>query len=173
MKTTLASLILLGIVALNAIAQDTSQWGLPEGAKARLDIGGGSIFEVEYSPDGTRLAVTSSTGVWLFDSHTGDRIPLMKNGNSSIAYWVAFSPDGSMIATAADGIICFLDAVTRVMERSLSSKFRYVRHITFSPDGRTIAGASGEFVRLWDVATGKLKFSRGGCGACWGHKHCF
>ena len=39
----------------NAPAQDYTQWGLPEGAIAR--IGKGSITDIAYSPDGSRLAV--------------------------------------------------------------------------------------------------------------------
>ena len=64
MKTTFSSLILLAVVSLNTIAQDTFQWGLPEGAKARLDISGDSIYDVKNSPDGTRLAAASGNGVF-------------------------------------------------------------------------------------------------------------
>ena len=35
----------------SSFAQDYTQWGLPEGAKAR--IGKGSINDMRYSPDGT------------------------------------------------------------------------------------------------------------------------
>ena len=42
---------------------DSTEWKLPEGAKARL--GKGEIDEIAYSPDGTQLAVRSSIGIWL------------------------------------------------------------------------------------------------------------
>ena len=80
MKTVFTSLILFTIVSLHTVAQDTSKWGLPEGAKARL--GKGKIYEVKYSPDGTRLAVGCSSGVWLYDSVTGDPVALIRSGNS-------------------------------------------------------------------------------------------
>ena len=35
MKTTVTLLILLNLLSLNTFAQDYTQWGLPEGAKAR------------------------------------------------------------------------------------------------------------------------------------------
>ena len=38
----------------SSFAQEYTQWGLPEGAKAR--IGKGTINEIAYSPDGTQLA---------------------------------------------------------------------------------------------------------------------
>ena len=103
MKTALSSLILYSIVALNTIAQDTSQWGLPEGAKARF--GRGIISDIKYSPDETRLAAASSIGVWLYDSTTGRRVALLRDGNSFSARRVAFSPDGRMLAVAAGEII--------------------------------------------------------------------
>ena len=49
---TFTLLILFTLFSRNTFAQDYTQWGLPEGAKARL--GKGSIREITYSPDGTR-----------------------------------------------------------------------------------------------------------------------
>ncbi|MDE0041400.1 MAG: dockerin type I domain-containing protein [Candidatus Poribacteria bacterium] len=159
MKTTLASLILLAVVALNTFAQDISQGGVPEGAKARLDIGGGRIFDVKYSPDGTRLAAGCSSGVWLFDLETGDAATLMRNGNSSSAFRVAFRPDGRTIAAAVDDSICLWDAVTREKKHSLFPKLRNAARVAFSLDGRTIAGGGDEIVHLWDVETGQRKYT--------------
>ena len=66
MKITLALLILLTLFLQNTFAQDYTRWGLPEGAKVR--IGKGMAADVQYSPDGTRLAVASSIGIWLYDA---------------------------------------------------------------------------------------------------------
>lgn len=52
MKTTVTLLFLSILFSLNAFAQDSSQWDLPDGAKAR--IGKGWISDMQYSPDGTR-----------------------------------------------------------------------------------------------------------------------
>ena len=69
MKTAVTLLILLNLFALNTFAQDYTQWSLPEGATARL--GKGFVFgNIAYSPDGTRLAVVSSIGIWLYDTAT-------------------------------------------------------------------------------------------------------
>ena len=155
-------LILFSIFCLNTIAQDTSRWGLPDGAKARLSIGEGRIFDVEYSPGGTRLAAASSSGVWLFDLETGDAVALMRNENSSRAFDLAYSPDGRTIAAAVDDSICLWDAETRVEKRVLSPKFYWASRVAFSPDGRTIAGSGGETVHLWDVETGQRKYTVGG-----------
>ena len=55
MKTTCFSVLtVLGLTTLlflnPTFAQDSSQWSLPDGAKARL--GKGSTNDVTYSPDG-------------------------------------------------------------------------------------------------------------------------
>ena len=73
---------------------------------------------------------------------------------------VAFSPDGTKIATASgyisSGEARLWDAATG---RPLGEPMKHdgtVRSVVFSPDGRKIATASlGHTVRLWDAATGK------------------
>ena len=157
MKTAFMSLILFSIVSLNTIAQDSAQWGMPEGAKARL--GRGIIYEVKYSPAGTRLAVASSCGDWLYDSVSGDPIALMRDGNSICAIRVAFSPDGRALAVAADDIVRLWDTVTGELKHTLRGKrFGDVMSLAFSPDGRTLAVASWDGrLSLWNAATGTHK----------------
>lgn len=53
----------------NSFAQDNTKVGLPEGAIARLGKGG--IVAMQFSPDGTRLAVGTEIGVWIYDVNTG------------------------------------------------------------------------------------------------------
>ena len=78
-------------------AQNYTKWGLPEGAKARL--GKGWITgEIAYFPDGSRLAVAGSIGTWIYDTKTVELDLLI--GVSS----VAFSPDGTMLASIAEGL---------------------------------------------------------------------
>ena len=80
MKKTLLSifltLLLVSTLYLpNTFAQDSPQWHLPEGATARL--GKGVIREVKYSPDGTKLAVASGIGIWIYDAQTGEELDLL------------------------------------------------------------------------------------------------
>ena len=90
MRTTVTLLILLTLFSPNTFAQDYTQLGLPEGAKARL--GKGTIFEIVYSPDGTRLAVASSSGIWLYDTTTHQEVVLL-TGHTSPVTSITFSPD--------------------------------------------------------------------------------
>ena len=90
--------ILLFVLALflqDSSAQDSPQWRLPENVKAR--IGKGRISEFQYSPDGTRLAVASSVGIWIYDTATLQEVELFTEHTSWVVC-IAFSPDGQTLA---------------------------------------------------------------------------
>ena len=67
------------------------QWHLPEGAKARL--GKGRINKIAYSPDGKRMAVASSIGIWIYDVHSGKELDLLTEHTDRVRS-VAFNPNG-------------------------------------------------------------------------------
>jgi WD40 repeat protein len=92
MKTTVTLLLLLSLFSVNTFAQESPQWHLPAGAKARL--GKGTINQIIYSPDGNRLAVASGTGIWIYDAHTGKALDLLA-GHTGVVNSVAFSPGWS------------------------------------------------------------------------------
>ena len=100
MKTTVTLLILFTLFSLNTFAQDSPQWHLPEGAKARL--GKGWIGDIAYSPDGTRLVVAGSIGIWLYDTATHQEIALLTGHTGSVVS-VSFSPDGQLLAGGSGG----------------------------------------------------------------------
>lgn len=56
----------------DTFAQGSPQWHFSEGDVAHLNKG--AIREIASSPDGTRLAVASETGPWLYDAHTGEEV---------------------------------------------------------------------------------------------------
>ena len=72
--------------------KDWTQWALPKNAKARLGKGG--INALQFSPDGTQLAVGSYIGVWLYDVETGKEMSMFPGMCQSLA----FSPDGRFLA---------------------------------------------------------------------------
>jgi WD40 repeat protein len=68
---------------------------------------------------------------------------------------VAVSPDGSLIATAAEGVRLY-DARTGALLRAIGDAGD--RGVAFSPDGRTLAAAGfhmDKLVGIYDVQTGK------------------
>ena len=93
----LVDCLFLFIFAPHASAQYYTRWSLPEGAKARL--GKGEITgNIVYSPDGTRLAVASSIGIWLYETQTYQEVALL-TGHTATLKSVAFSPDGKTLAS--------------------------------------------------------------------------
>ena len=150
-----SSLVLLSIlISVNAFAQNVSQWGLPDGATMRL--GKGALTgAVAYSPDGARLAVASSLGIWFYDTTTLQEIALLDE-NTAWTDNMAFSPDGSTLATVRWEGIYLWDAVTGAHKQTLGVPSSALLSLAFSPDGETIASGSFEgTVHLWDLATGK------------------
>ena len=101
----------------NDLAQDPTQWNLPETAKTRL--GKGKIREIQYSPDGTILAVASSIGIWLYDMKTYQEIALLTEHPSQVSS-VAFSPDRCTLASGSmDGTIHLWDIKNKFVQKHL------------------------------------------------------
>ena len=157
MKITLFSIFvaLLAMFAVvpSTLAQDDTTLGLPEAAKARL--GRGKINEVKYSPDGTRLAVASIIGIWIYDAQTGEALELI-SGHTSVVNSVSFNSDGTILASGGqDRIVRLWDVSTGSELRTLTGHTSVVNSVSFSPDGTILAsGGQDRTVRLWDTNTG-------------------
>jgi uncharacterized protein with WD repeat len=69
---------------------------------------------------------------------------------------LAFSPDGTALASLSDDGITLWDPVTRNSRVTCKGHTDVIKSLAFSPDGKFIASASfDETVKLWDVGTGK------------------
>ena len=133
--------------------ESSTQIGLPEGAIARL--GKGAISKIAYSPDGTRLAVGSSIGVWIYDIEKGKALDLFPMYGVSC---VAFSPDGKTLVSGSRlHNLVLWDMITGKPLRTFINDYHTdVFSVAFSPDGKTlVSGHSNGFICLWETATGK------------------
>ena len=136
--------------------RDLQQQHLPAVAKSRL--GKGVIKAITYSPDGTRLAVASSIGIWLYDTHNGQGLDLLTT-HTDYVNSVAFSPDGrTLVSGSKDGIIRLWDTQSGILRQSLTGHTDSVSSVVFSSDGTSLAsGSPDNTVRLWDAQTGSLR----------------
>ncbi len=133
-----------------------TQKSLPEGAIARF--GKGDIWRIEYSPDDTRVAVTTSIGVWIYDSQTSEELDLITGGHTDRVYSAAYSPDGKTIATGSwDSTVRLWDTRTGKNTKTLIRHTYGISSVAYSPDGKTIAIRDGrnKSIELWNSRTGK------------------
>ena len=154
-----ALLLFCALFVQDSRAQDDNPFNLPEGARARL--GKGWLGEdVVYSPDGTRLAVVSSLGIWLYDAHTYTEVALLRDHTEGIG-WVVFAPDGKIFATVSQDqtAVSLWDADSGALKVRLKgladwfieSYISRVFSVAFAPDGKTIAISKGLEILLLDM----------------------
>ena len=148
--------MLLALSLPTSPAQEYTRWALPDGAVARF--GKGIIRGVLYSPDGTRLAVVSSVGIWLYDTTTYQQVAMFPVHRGRFLS-LAFSPDGTTLASEGeDNTVRLWDTETGEQKHTLAGHTNGISAIAFSPDGKTLASGSGDAtVRLWDTETGEHK----------------
>ena len=166
-KTKLLYIVCLLIPCLllsNGFAQEyTARWNLPDGAKARL--GKGKLNNVIFSPDGTRVAVSTSIGIWVYDAHTAEVVSLftgIQTGEKERFIpkphpkALTFSADALILASVHGNSIYVWDTETGTAFAMLDKHPDVIKAIALSPDSTKLATAGGDWtVRLWEVGTGK------------------
>lgn len=160
LKTCLFFLCLfIWVSVLLSCAKDVrslSRQELQEGEKVRL--GKGAVTYLAYSADGTRLAVTTTAGLYLHETATYREVALMHPRSDQIWSNVVFSPDSRTIAGRgfANRNVYVWDAQTGVPKHILAGHRRPVTRVAFSPDSTTLAtGCQNGSIRLWDAETGR------------------
>ena len=117
------------------------------------DVNTSGINDVQYFPDGTRLAIASSTGISIYDVNS-DKVHATLATDMTDAHNVSFSPNGQILASGGeDGLIRLWDVSTGEHKTTFIAEHgRYLR-VLFSRDGDTLASWGSYEVNLWDVAT--------------------
>ena len=122
------------------IVKDYSQWELPKEAKARFGKGG--INVIQFSPDGTQLAVGSNIGIWLYDMETGEEKSLFRGA----CRFLAFSPEGRFLANGgeySDVAKVQLWEIATGREVLLPNVYDTASALRFSSDGKTLVSVAG------------------------------
>ncbi|MGE0023758.1 MAG: hypothetical protein AB7S70_09035, partial [Hyphomicrobium sp.] len=137
----------------------------------------GSFVDANFGPDGTSFVTTHQDGsVHLWDFVTGKVLATIA-GHKTFVRSAVFSPDGRMIATAADDAVAKVWEVTAQREVASSDATpgqsqgpgveskelaRFEGHMgavwsaTFSRDGKQLVTSSADFTaRVWRVESGE------------------
>jgi WD40 repeat protein len=118
------------------------------------------VYDLEYSPDGTRIAVAAGTPAQIgeakiFDVASGNLLAdLVRTGDSVFA--VAYSPDGTRLAIGcADRSIRVFDANTFQQQLIVEDHADWVNDVAWSPDGTKLVSASRDkTAKVFDAKTG-------------------
>ncbi|WP_339385303.1 WD40 repeat domain-containing protein [Aetokthonos hydrillicola] len=169
------------ILASGGEDQAVRCWDVSEGKCLKTWQGYASgIRAVAFSPKGTILASgNEDSTVKLWDARTNQQLKMITSsagsaitlqGHTGWVSSVAFSPDGTMLASASsDQTLKLWDVLQGKCLKTLLGHTRWISSVAFSPDETTLASCSGDStLRLWNILTGKcIKICQGHSGWLW------
>jgi len=116
----------------------------------------GGVKSLTFSPDGNLLVASADNkmiALWSLASYQ-NTVTLKERMNEVGA--VAFSPDGTLLASGTMGQITLWDALSHAVLTVLTGHTSSIFSVVFSPDGTLLAsGSADKRIRLTNVATYK------------------
>jgi len=109
----------------------------------------------KMSPDGKTIALANTWDIRLYDIASLQMVGLPMFGHTDLVTGLAFTPDGSLLASSSqDATIHLWDTVTaQPVGLPLTGAAKWISSLDVSPDSRWVAFASGDqTVRVWDIS---------------------
>ncbi len=139
----------------------------PVSAKTDEDCYRWNFIAFPSAGDPNQLFVKKPKGVDVWDVSTWTRRAIaVDEGRKIDDDGFAVSPDGSLVALSLDeGNVLVLDAASGEEARLIETPSERIEQIAFSPDGKSIltVGLFPGAARLFDVASGKMRWEREKC----------
>lgn len=143
--------ILIALVSPVIFAQDTSEKSLGDITPiSALQVFGGSLDTVDFSPDGSLLASGGrDKAVRIWDVENGANIAVLA-GHEDWVTSIRFSPDGTLLASGGrDHTIWLWDTTSWTLKRLIHEHQAEVKSIAFTPDNQfMISGSLDGMVRI-------------------------
>ncbi len=133
-------------------AWNAAEW--QEGATVHRLAERTDYHDAVFTRDGTRLIVGRiPADIEVVDVTSGEVVRRLV-GHTRAPYQLALSPDGALLASAADdGTVRLWDMATGAVVRVIETGDHELYSVAFSPDGTWLAfSVSGEGVQAWAVA---------------------
>ena len=115
---------------------------------------------LKFTPCSSKIVINNRSVIDIFDSNTGKNLHSLR-GHASWIESLAFSQDGSMLASVAerDNFVRVWDMQTGEVKFTLSGEWNFpnpgFESVAFSHDGHYIAAGSGyKKVYIWNLHTG-------------------
>jgi WD40 repeat protein/DNA-binding SARP family transcriptional activator len=125
-------------------------------------VGGFSIFDARWSPDGERLAIARDSGIaWILDAHTGEKLLTLSGKHVDYINNILWSPSGDrLLTTSFDSNAVVWDAQTGAPIYTLRGHREPIFNGEWSPSGdRILTSSQDGTVKVWDAATGKERLA--------------
>ena len=134
-------------------------------ADARVMFSLSGSYAVKFSPSERALASVTTSGVTIWDLETQQVVRhIAGRGTRGLAY----SPDGTLLATAAlasnygagdRSRIRIWDVSTGTERFTFTNDAQYAWRVTFNQQGTRVAAGVDRSVKVWNLATGKEELS--------------
>jgi WD40 repeat protein len=129
----------------------------------KFELGFGYVRGVTFSRDGKRIAATGNDStIRVWDAATGKLILSFKTAGAVANTSVAFSPDGTRLATGTFRNFKSLPNVMVWDARTGKACLALTGHevsdvwkVAYSHDGKRLTSAGSDGVRVWDTQTGQ------------------
>ena len=157
------------------------RWSMPSGTQLGRPINLGGFGDVNFSPDGRRLAVMDRNGIDVLDPRSGRAMqPALRRSG----YELDYSPNGKLLLLGqGDGPPVIVDARTGRSRLTLQFPSGYTgpdefsnpaRGVAYSPDGKYVASIdqAGTLV-IWQTSDGSVVGGSANTGATQGQSDSF
>lgn len=128
---------------------------------ARLNGFADKVTAIGWSPNGKLFATaggapTEDGEIRIFNDK-GQSIRDFKSPHSDTVFGIAFSPDGSMLASAsADKFVRVFEIPSGKLLKSLEGHTQHVLDVGWSTDGkRIISAGADDLIKFWNLETGE------------------